>query len=1038
MKKYKVTGLPKARKGKNLTRNKFAPISMWRDRNRQNEDVPSEPNYIVPPSPETAVDISESQYPSFWDAEPTMVNPQASQFPTYEVGDQGLGDRTIEQQINTLPNIYGDDPYNDYYKDLNTGETMQCPPGMSAFKGECFPEEVAAQLYQQMWEEEQANPNTEWNQGIRRLDEIIQNSQQETLRLKGENYMRKFIDSDKHDKIEPWETYTTSSSMPNPFEQKGPFSTKKPAYIDPENADEVAQYYKDAGFYVEKKSNGNIEVYPKEVIEDRIINNGFRGRNFKKDWGLNPKQIEAEFGDVMKQSDEVYSGGMINDIINQAMTERKTIGQVIDELPEVGSKGYKKEIKKRFEGKTNDLIDESYAEILKEINKEQAQQAQQSLGNEQATDDETAYAIASGKGPVNIIPGMFDNDPEFQEFQRSRTQTISPLNYQRKDFDFSEDIYREFKVPNTWLDNQDPNSLTPEKLKEGQALYEKYKKDLGKDQVSTIPVGDPQYQYSEDWISRGKTKAEREERRKKVEKIRNKTLKDYDLTSSDAITNAFTGEVEPYYQYNDYSNLQDANVSDRLGNQSDQTTLRRKDLNSQVDKRRSEAAKSKLEEKKFEELNELTGFGESYMNFMNTDPTLAPKIAELQKKGFNNPDLSTEDKTLFLSALQNQDANASDYILNPGVSNTFNDAVADLYSGDAYSNYLQMLEREKNMPVFKQGKYIPKTDVSTGQSIMDKLTNWDAAIMSGLESFLGSSGKSWDEIMYGQPIYDSRTGRQLNYNEMAEIERRNPGTFGDAFYGNTINTTLNPLSWANSINPMNWGDELRRDFSLDRIGELGLDALMTLAPMGKLAKPAGALRNVLRSAGRGKINPRLLNQTALPASSRYGAGQMMKDFTLMSQPHFLRETFKDDGYIDQARMSGLMGNNLDAMLNTVYAAASTMPIFRPANKLLKQTGATNTFARPGSKFAMGYQSPLSGRQYFYGNPNITNPTSIIPKTSGWLGKMGVPFDIQVPGTPTTGGTSLGRLKFSKGGIVLKLDQKEIDQYIKEGYIVEDV
>jgi len=1014
MKKYKVTGLPKARKGK---------------------DVSSKPNYTVPPSSENAVDISGLGYPSFWDTESIMINPQASQFPTYEIGDQGLGDRTIEQQINTLPLIYGDDPYNDYGKDLNTGEVMQCPPGMSAFKGECFPEEVADQLYQQMWEEEQANPNTKWNQRMRRLDEINQNLQQESLRLKGENYMRMYNDSDKHDKIEPWETFTTSILMPNPFKQKGSFPTKKPTYINPENADDVVQYYKDRGFYVEKKSNGNIEVYPKEVIEDRIIYNGFRGRNFKKDWGLNQKQIEAEFGDIMKQSDEIYSQGMINDIIDQAMTERKTIGQVIDELPEVGPKGYKNEIKKRFEGKTNDLIDERYAEILKEINKEQAQQ---SLGNEQATDDETAYAIASGMGPINITPGMFDNDPAFQEFQKSRGKNTSPLNYQRKDFDFSEDIYREYKVPNTWLSNQDPNSLTPEKLKEGQALYEKYKKDLGEDQVSTIPVADPQYQYTEDWVSSGKTKAIREERRKKVEEIRNKTLEDYDLSSSDVITNAFTGEVEPYYQYNDYSNLKDANVNDRVGNQSVQTLLRRRDENIDVDTRRAEAAKSKLEEKQFEELSELTGFGESYVNFMNTDPTLAPKIAELQKKGFNNPNLSIEDKTLYLAALQNQDPSASDYILNPGVSNTFNDAVADLYSGDAYSNYLQTLEQKKNMPVFKQGRYTPKTDVSTGQSIMDKLTNWDAAISSGLDSFLGSSGKSWDEIMYGQPVYDSRTGRQLNYNEMAEIERKNPGTFGDAFYGNSINTTLNLLSWANAINPMNISDELSRDFSLDRIGELGLDALTTLAPMGKLAKPAGALRNILRGAGRGKINPRLLNPIGLPGSSRYGAGQMMKDWSLMTQPYWLRETFKDDGYIDQARMSSAMGNTRDAALNTMYSVGTVLPGFRSVNRLLKGASPTKFFDRPGSKFVMGYQSPLSGRQYFYGNPNITNPTSIIPKTSGWLGRRGVPFDIRVPGTPTIGGTSLGRLNYSKGGIVLKLDQKEINQYIKEGYIVEDV
>ena len=1025
MKKYKVTGLPKARKGK---------------------DVSSKPNYTVPPSPENAVDISGLEYPSFWDTESTMVNPQASQFPTYEVGDQGLGDRTIEQQINTLPNIYGNDLYNDYYKDLNTGEAMQCPPGMYAFKGKCFPEEVADQLYQQMWEEEQANPNTEWNQGIRRLDEIIQNSQRENLRLKAENYMRKFTDSDKHDKIEPFETFTTL--MPNPFEQKRSSSTKKPTYINPENADELAQSYKDQGFYVEKKSNGNIEVYPNEVIRDRIVENGFRGRNFKKDWGLNQKQIEAEFGDVMKLADEVYSEGMINDIINQAMTERKTIGQVIDELPEVGSKGYKKEIKKRFEGKTNDLIDERYAEILKEINKEQAQQA---------TDDEKAYAIASGKGPINITRGMFDNDPEFQEFQRSRTQTISPITYQRKDFDFSEDIIREFKVPNTWLSTQDPNKLTTEKLEEGQALYEKHKKDLGEDEVSTVPIADPQYQYIEDWISRGKTKAERGERRKKVEKIRNKTLKDYDLDISDVITND-SGEVGSYYQYNDYSGLKDANVSDRLGNQSNQNLLRKGDEKIDIDTRRSEAAKSKLEEKQFEELSELTGFGESYINFMNTNPTLAPKIAELQKEAFNNPNLSTENKTLFLSGLQNQDPDASYYILNPGIFNTFNDAVADLYSGDAYSNYLQTLELEKNRPVFKQGRNIAKTDVSTGQSIWDKLTNWDAAITSGLESFLGSSGKSWDEIMYGQPVYDSRTGRQLNYNEMAEIERKNPGTFGNAFYGNTINTTLNPLSYGNAINPLNIGDELSRDFSLDRIGELGLDALTTLAPMGKLAKPASALRNILRGAGRAKINPRLLNPKALPASSGYGAGQMMKDWGLMTQPHWLRETFKDDGYIDQARMSAAMGNYGDAALNTMYSAGTVLPAFGSANKLLKAASPTNVFARPESKFAMVYQSPLSKRQYFYGNPNITNPTSIIPKTSGWLERRGVPFDIRVSGTPITGGTSKGTslgitpigptslgstpitggLNYSKGGIVLKLDQKEINQYIKEGYIVEDV
>jgi hypothetical protein len=1006
MKKYKVTGLPKARKGKNLSRKRFAPISMWRDRNPRNKDVTTEPMPVVPPSPETAVDVSGSEYPSFWDAESTMVNPQAAQFPTYEVGDQGLGDRTIQEQINTLPDIYGDDPYNDYYKDLDTGEVMQCPEGMSAFKGECFPDDVAAELYQKLDEEEQANPYTDWNQGMARLDEITQNLRQKTLELKTKNYFNKYTDSDKHDKIEPWETLDREILR----------------YKDPNLVNETIQYYKDNGFYVEEKSNGDIEVYPREVIEDRIVNNGFRGRNFKSDWGLNQKQIEEEYGDFMKRNDEVYSAGMVNDIINKAMTERKTIGQVIDEFPEVGSKGYKKEIKKRFEGKTNDIIDEEYAEILKRINQEQVQQ---SLGNEQATNDETAYAIASGMGPVNITPGMFDDDPEFQEFKRSRGKNTSPLATIPKEFNWTQDIYREFKVPNTWLSSQDPNTLTPEKLKEGQALYEKHKKNLSQDEVSTVPIPDPQYQYSEYWINQGKTKADREKRRKQVEKIRNKTLEDYDLTSSDAITNTFTGEVEPYYQYNDYSNLQDANVSDRVGNQSDQTLLRRQDENLQIDRRRSDAINNKLEEERAKELMELTGHGDSYVNFMNTDPMLAQKIAELQKKGFNNPDLTTDDKALFLSALQNQDSNASDYVLNPGISNTYSDAISDLYSGQSFSDYLQRLEREKNQPVFKQGRYTPKIDLSTGQSIWDKVTNWDAALMSGLESFLGSSGKSWDEIMYGSPVYDSRTGRQLNYNELAEINRKE--NLGDAFYGNSINTMLNPASYLQSLNPTHWGDELGRDFSLDRAGELFWDAALSAAPTGILGKLGKGSK--LLNAASSKLLPK--------GTTRFGRmsdAMGLTDLTRVTQPYWAWEALKDDGFIEKGLMDLDMGNYTGAALNALYSSGVS-PYVKRAMPLL--SSGNKAFIRPGSKFAMGYQSPLSSKQYFYGNPNITNPTSIIPRTSSWLGKRGVPFDIRTSGAPS-GNLNLKTLNYNKGGVVLKLDQNEIDQYIKDGYIVEDV
>ena len=970
MKKYKVTGIPKAQDGK-----------------------------VAPPSPENAVDVSGSEYPSFWNTQSTMVNPQVPQFPTYEVEDQGLGDRTIQEQINTLPNIYGDDPYNDYYKDLNTGEAMQCPEGMAPFKGKCFPEETFFQLHQKLMDEEKEFNDQTWYEKV-------------TLPLdkfRAENYYNRYENSKKHDKIEPWQTL------------KGENLRR----MDPNDVNTLMQYYKLNNYYIEEKSNGDVQIYPRDIIEDRIINNAFKGRNFKSDWGLNQKQIEEEYGELMKFSDEVYSAGMMEEIWNKAMKESKTIGEVINEFPEKGPKGYKEEIRKRFQGKLNDEIKERWETVKKDMLKGFNANNPLLLGNEEATDDETAYAIASGKGPINITPGMFDNDPEFQEFKRKRgNNNLLP----RKKFDFYSDRNREFTVLDSWLSAQDPNTLTPEKLAEGQEYYEKNKNDIGDDSAVTVPVTDPLYQYDEDWVSRGKTEADRKERRRKLEEIRNKVYPSEIAEGKDPFN-----KLDDLSQISDINNLKSWERGDRLGLGSDWEALRTEEVNRPVQQINPEMLKAEQERLRAEELDKLTGRNKAYTEFIQSDPNFENKLKEIQKKALNNPDLTLEDLTLFASGLERYPSSAFNHILDPGLTTTGSDAISNLFSPEAYNNYVNLLNLEENQPVFKQGRYKTYKPLSDRDKRWDKLSNFGDWVNAGLESFLGSSGKSTDEIMYGSPIYDE-FGNQYSYNELDEINRKED--LGDDFYGNRVNS-YNPTRWLDAINLFNIGDEIYRDPSLNRAGELFWDAATTLAPMGKLAKPAMMLRNLNRGLGK-YISPFGFNFTkALSPGSRYTTGQMFRDFNTVTQPYFLRETFKDDGYLDQFRENLNVGNYRDAAIAGLGTYWGISPGLRGARNLLRQRGTGNILYNPQSKFAMGYQSPLSKRQYFYGNPNLTNPTSIIPRTSGWLGRRGIPFDIRTSGTPS-GNLNLKTLNYNKGGMVLKLDQNEINQYIKDGYVIEDV
>ena len=90
-----------------------------------------------------------------------------------------------------------------------------------------------------------------------------------------EEYYDKFTQSKKTDKISPLETLPLDNLTP-----------------------ELEEELKAQGFFI-NKTKTEAQLFPEDVIQKRVIDNGFRENQFSNYWGLDAKQVKQQYGDFV-------------------------------------------------------------------------------------------------------------------------------------------------------------------------------------------------------------------------------------------------------------------------------------------------------------------------------------------------------------------------------------------------------------------------------------------------------------------------------------------------------------------------------------------------------------------------------------------------------------------------------------------------------------------------------------------------------------------------------------------------------------------
>lgn len=233
--------------------------------------------------------------------------------------------------------------WNDMQSPIGTGEA--CPPGKYSYNGECLTEQeymVASNKEMTDIDDKEKARQLKFQNTISDIYTKRNEEEQRNFNKHYVDYTETFDKSKKSDKIEPFERISLSDL----------------------NSEREKELQND--FLINKNSEtGYAELYPKSIAYDRIIKNGFQADQFKNYWGLDPKQVESQMGDIMKAADEQYTGTVTQDIINKAITQGKTTDEIISGLsPKVGTKSG---LKDKFGKSTNKFIDDTYAQIQKEL-----------------------------------------------------------------------------------------------------------------------------------------------------------------------------------------------------------------------------------------------------------------------------------------------------------------------------------------------------------------------------------------------------------------------------------------------------------------------------------------------------------------------------------------------------------------------------------------------------------------------------------------------------------------------------------------------
>jgi hypothetical protein len=590
---------------------------------------------------------------------------------------------------------------------------------------------------------------------------------------------------------------------------------------------------------------------------------------------------------------------------------------------------------------------------------------------------------------------------------------------------------------------------------------------VGDNKVWTI-VNDLDGKFTRHWINEGETKEEKQKRAKEVKQIR----EDYNKNDP-ATLEAYRKASESWdQQWKDFGeNAQQINNTVGYDAFYDMDYKR---LNDRINMERGNWAQTLKNEKKENVRNALmdrTGQRDEFGRYMDDIAGAAEEKRKLIEESYNSGQISEGIKAALLGNLKRhlEDPENVPFTFDLPSGSTLGEvtgldpALQALYSPEAYKNYLWDLPEYANMKD-GQGLY-DKGDMSWYNYLWDVVTNPGDAIGYAIDP----RKEMWDSKYKGISYNQRKEGERLGYSY--EQPDGNFATGHDNYSYkdfitnpagrympgiNNLGAAGAVLKFFNTLNPLNIGDELyRADDKWSRAGELGFDAALDLATFVSLGgsqalklgvkgtqalnayNKASKLQSVL--SGLSKVNPitKMAQQTGVVGSmGRYGQ-RFGQNFMKYGTPVFAYEAVRPGGYLPNAVTDFSQGNVGSGLGNLTLGALNVSPYARYIKPTIGTAQGIGqgiksgnlVLQNPASKYSFTMGNPTTGKGFFYGNPSaIQQGSPLFPKTNRFMyDKTNNLFDVR-------------RIKadFNEGGMVMELDDNQIAEYAKNGYIVEDV
>lgn len=538
--------------------------------------------------------------------------------------------------------------------------SKSCPQGYVMYKGECVDTLTLLKIYGK-------ESDYYYDSQLKELQDLEakkksdRESRVQEEQRKQKEYTDKIFKLKKSDKIEPFASYTFEDFdmlVPVLDENKQPIideETGKPK--TQKLVDFAKQNYlvikNDTDNSIGKK--GTYSIFPSDIVVDRIINHGFQPLQFNTLWGFNKdqvKQVEEQFGDVMVSAKTMYDKTMSEKILNEMEKTGKSPDEIIS--------GFSKKL-----GKPTYLSE-----------------------------------------PIqNYVNTVVENYTKAVQNETNKTEIEK-----YKGFDFLN------ATRQVWVDKE-----TGKETKKG-----------AENAVLAGETFDPEKYYNY-WVNQGKTEKEKAERRKKINDIKNKKY-----------NNVLEGTVGDLYREIPFNSEleKQRNISG-----SDQMSNLRSGLRTELSNinlaKRAIATKNTIEQKKQNELSELTGFTNEMSKFLKSKHP--EQYKEALNKIYDPKHLNEEDKNKLYSLLSKGDTSGINELLMAkqlSEDETYGDLLNNLLSGETFAQDFELAQKRGTI---SQGT--PQKELSFGEKFWDVFTNPDEAINAWGRSGYGHG--SFSQNMWG-------------------------------------------------------------------------------------------------------------------------------------------------------------------------------------------------------------------------------------------------------------------------------------------------